>query len=463
MQRLKSGSNALKLGVKGMLSNLERPVVDGLFALLLGAVFVGVGWLSARHDHYWDWTVSRTNSLSPDSVAILKRLDAPLRATVFIDPGDPLARTIEGLLARYAQIVSRMDIKLTDPQLFPEQARDARVSIAGQVLFEYRGRRETVSEIGERSFSAAIARLSTTQAPWVAVLEGHGERRIDGEAPADLGRFGQELQDAGFLVRQLDLATVSGVPINTHLVLVSTPGIALFPGEAERLGEYLNRGGNLLWLLDPGPLNGLEVLADQLGIGILPGTVVDARAAAFGVDTPAVAVISDYPDDPLAGGLSAPALLPGAVAFETRTAPGWTLSSYLVTGEESWNETGRIEGNVYRDEVVGEQEGPLPVALALTRPLGADGRVQRVLVVGDGDFLSNAQIGAYGNRALGLKMLRWLSGEEGLLALPPTPDPAEGLELKPNRRLLLGLGSLVLLPALFVTSGLLVRWIRSRG
>jgi len=455
--------NTLTLRVREALAGLERPLVDGLFALLLTAAFVAAGWLAARHDHYWDWTGSRSNSLSPESLAILERLDAPLRAAIFIDPRDSLAKTIERLLARYAQALPEMEVKLTDPQLFPEQARDARVSISGQVLFEYRGRRETLSEIGERAFSAAIARLSTTQAPWVAVLEGHGERRINGEAPADLGRFGQELKDRGFLVRQLDLATVADVPVNTHLALVSTPDIALFPGEAERLGDYLNRGGNLLWLLDPGPLNGLEVLTGILGIAVLPGTVVDARGAAFGVDTPAVAVISDYPDDPLAGGLKAPALLPGAVAFGTTTAPGWTLTSFLATGEESWNETGRIEGDVYRDEVVGEQAGPLPVVLALTRPLGDDGRVQRVLVAGDGDFLSNAQIGAYGNRALGIRMLSWLSGATGLLALPPEPDPAEGLELGPSRRLLLGLGALVLLPGLFVTAGLAMRWVRSRG
>jgi hypothetical protein len=103
------------------------------------------------------------------------------------------------------------------------------------------------------------------------------------------------------------------------------------------------------------------------------------------------------------------------------------------------------------------------VVLALTRPLGEDGRVQRVLLVGDGDFLSNAQIGSYGNRELGLRMLRWLSGEDGLLALPPDPDPAQGLTLDQDKRLLLGLGSLVLLPGFFLTAGLAVRWFRGRG
>ena len=442
---------------------VERPLADGLFAVLLLATAIALGWLAARHDGYWDWTVARSNTLSPETMAILKHVEAPLRVTVFIDPQDPLGKSIDQLLTRYRQSLPGMEVRFVDPQLFPEQARGANVSLAGQILLEYRGRRETLSEIGERGVSAAIARLGSDRAPWLAVLDGHGERRIDGEAPGDLGRFGQELEDRGFLVRSLDLATVADVPVNTHLVVVSTPAIPLFPGEAERLAQYLDRGGNLLWLMDPGPLNGLEVLADQLGIGMLPGTVVDAKAAELKADTPAVAVIADYPDDSLAGGLTAPAVLPGAVAFDSRTAPGWTLAGFLSTGKDSWNETGRVQGKISRDEVIGEQAGPLPVVLALTRPLGDQGRIQRVLVVGDGDFLSNAQLGAFGNRALGLKLLRWVSGEDGLLPLPPVPQAAEALTLTPNRRLLLGVGTLGLLPALFLVAGLTVRWSRSRG
>lgn len=449
--------------LRDLVGILNRPLADALFALFLLGIAIGTGWLAARHDHYWDWTLERSNSLAPETLVILERVEAPLRATVFIDPQNPLLKTIERLLARYDQVSPEMEVEVVDPQLFPEQARDAKVSVAGQVLLEYRGRRETLGEIGERALSAAIARLTAARAPWVAVLEGHGERRIDGEAPADLGRLGKELEERGYLLRPLDLATVPDVPINTHLLVISTPTIPLFPGEVERLADYLNRGGNLLWLLDPGPLNGLEVLADQLGIGILPGTLVDAAAAAFGLESPAVAVISQYPADSLSDGLKDPALLPGALAFEPRVAPGWTLATYLASGVESWNETGRLQGNIDRDEVVGEQAGPLPVILALTRQRDDGQRAQRVLVVGDGDFLSNAQIGAQGNLALGLKLLRWLSGEEGFLALPSNPDPGEGLELTSSRRWLLGLSSLVLLPAFFLTAGLSVRWVRSRG
>ncbi len=453
----------LRTLVRDGLVRIERPLADWTYGLLLLAIAIGAGWLVARHDGYWDWTAAGSNSLSPESLEILERLDAPLRATVFIDRHDPLGQTIERLLARYAQAYPRMEIGFVDPQLFPEQARDAKVSLKGQILLEHKGRRETLSEIGERSISAAIARLSSTRARWIAVLEGHGERRMEGQEGKDLGRFVQELKERGFLVRSLDLATVADVPVNTHLVLISTPDIPLFPGEAERLGQYLDRGGNLLWLMDPGPLNGLEVLTDQLGIQVLPGTVVDADAARLGLETPAVAVISEFPNDPLSAGLRAPALLPGSAAFGAEVAPGWTLAGFLASGADSWNETGRIEGDIYRDEVVGEQPGPLPVVLALTRQLPGDDRVQQVLVAGDGDFLSNDQLGAYGNRALGLKMMRWLSGSEGMLDLPPDPAQAEGLSLTPARRLLIGIGSLVLLPGLFLASGLAMRWVRGRA
>ena len=55
------------------------------------------------------------------------------------------------------------------------------------------------------------------------------------------------------------------------------------------------------------------------------------------------------------------------------------------------------------------------------------------------------------------------SGEDGLLPLPPDPEPPPGLTLDHTRRLLLGVGSLILLPGLFLTAGLTMRWARSRG
>ncbi|MTW22353.1 GldG family protein [Allochromatium palmeri] len=449
--------------IQAFIHRFERALADTLFTLLLLSCVVASGWLVARHDQYWDWTQSDSHQLTLESRVILERLEAPLRLTVFADPSSPLARMIGQLLERYVQANPDLEIRYLDPRRFPEQAREAEVSLQGQILIEYRGRRETLTEIGERSISAAIARLTRARHAWVAVIEGHGERAIGGEYDADLGRLGRELVELGLIARPLDLATASVVPDNTGLVVLSQPRLPPFPGEVEALIDFLDRGGHLLWLMDPGPPSGLEPLLEHLGLTPLPGQMVDPDAASLGLGTPAVALIADYPQHPLTKGLVAPALLPGALGFETQVAPGWMLSTYLSSGTESWNETGTLAGPLTRDEVVGERAGPLPVVLALARTLPESEREQRLVVVGDGDFLSNAHLNRQGNRALGLALLRWLSEGEDLPELPPLPTVAEPLELDATQRTLIGLGAVGLLPGLFLIGGLAMRWSRWRG
>lgn len=449
--------------IRAIVRRFERALADTAFMLLLLGCVVAAGWLTARHDRQWDWTQSEAHRLTRESRLILERLEAPLRLTVFADPQSPLARRIGQLLERYAHEDPDLEIRYLDPRRFPEQAREAEVSLQGQILLEYRGRRETLNEIGERSISAAIARLTRPRHAWVAVIEGHGERAIDGEHDTDLGRFGRELLELGLIARPLDLTSIDAVPDNTRLVVLTQPRLPPFPGEIEALIDFLDRGGHLLWLLDPGPPSGLEPLLEHLGLAVLPGQVVDPKAVRLGFGTAAVALVEDYPAHPLTEGLNAPALLPGALAFESQVAPGWMLSTYLSSGAESWNETGTLSGPLTRDEVIGERAGPLPVVLALARALPESEREQRLIIVGDGDFLSNAHIDRQGNRTLGLALLRWLSEGEDLPELPPPPTVAEPLELDETRRALIGLGALVLLPGLFLIGGLGMRWYRWRG
>lgn len=441
----------------------ERQVADWVFYLLLSAAVVLGGWLGARHDRYWDWTASGRNTLSAASAAVLGSLDAPLRITVFLDRGHPLAKPIEQLLARYRRARADLEVTYLDPQVFPEQARAADVSLLGQMLLEYRGRRETLRELGEEALTAAIARLSRDEAPWVVILEGHGERRIDGATGADLGRFGEVLRAQGFRLQPLDLATQPAIPDNTRLLVLSTPAIALFPGEAQRLVEYLDSGGNLLWLMDPGDLGGLEPLAEHLGIERLPGRLVDANVRELNIEDPTVAMVAHFPDHALTGGLSSPALFPGSAAFLARSASGWTVATPLKTMEKSWNETGPVRGEVAREEELDERPGPLPLALALTRQTADSAGEQRVLIVGDGDFLSNAHLNNTGNRGLGMRMIQWLTAPAGAESVPPRDLPDRELQLTRNQVLAIGGGFLVVLPGLFLTAGLIIRWRRRKG
>lgn len=441
---------------------IERRLADLVFYLLLAAAVVLAGWLGARHDWYWDWTSGGRNTLSAESVAVIKRLEGGLRVTVFLGRNHPLAKSIERLLARYQEAGGDLSVSYVDPQLFPDRARAAQVTALGQLLLEYRGHRETIDQIGEAPITDAIARLTRDDIPWIAVLEGHGERRIDGKDAGDLGRFAGLLGARGIRLQPLDLVTEPAVPGNTRLLLLSTPRIALFPGEAKTIIRYLDQGGNLLWLMDPGALEGLDPVAEHLGIQRLPGELVDANVRELNIDDPTVAMVKDFPDHPVTRGLSGPALFPGAVSFRSRASPGWTVAAPLRTQTNSWNETGPIKGEVSRDPAREEHPGPLPVALVLTRPAPRGQGQQRVIVVGDGDFLSNANLATAGNRALGLRMVEWLTAPPGSVQVPERVLPDRGLALTRSEIVTVGGGALIGLPSLLLLIGLLIRWRRGR-
>ncbi len=447
----------------------QRRLADGLYALLLIALVLLIGWLSARYNPYLDWTQRGEHTLSAESLALVAELNEPLLIRVFISEQHRLVQRIEQVLLPYRQAASTIRIEYIDPERHPELARDFEVKRLGQLVLAYRGRYETLTTLNQTTLTNAIARLTLDQSPWIAVLEGHGERAIDSGASTDLGQFAAVLEGRGFRLQPIDLARFYQIPDNTDVLLLTTPTIALFPGEIEAIIDYVAQGGNVLWLLDPGELRGFAPLADVLGLLPLPGQVVDASARRFGAATPTVAVVSDWPAHPLGGGAAstdptpAAALFPGALAFEPVAAPDWEIEAQLRTSEHSWNETGAITGTIERNPERGEQAGPLTIGLALTRPFPLPDqpqRQQRILVLGDGDFLSNAALHHGGNRAFGLRMMYWLAG---LDALQPFSEPeTASMRLTLTRGLIIAFGGLVVIPVGLIVIGMRLRFQRGR-
>jgi ABC-type uncharacterized transport system involved in gliding motility auxiliary subunit len=436
-----------------------------LFYLLLLSAAALLAWLSLRHVWYWDWTESRRNSLALESAALLQQLEAPLLLTSYAPDNPQLRGRILRLLERYHRArPERVQIHFVDPELHPDQARAAGVELAGELVLEYRGRRESLRTLSEGHISNALQRLIGRPERWIGALTGHGERSLSGKANHDLGDFGTALEQRGYRIQPLDLAETAAIPDNLGLLVLAGPRVDLLPGEVQRLRDYLAAGGNLLWLLDPDGLFGLEALAGDLGIEPLPGHIVDANVRELGVDDPSVALVSRYPDHAATRGFELMSLFPMAAALESTSTGAWRATPLLSTLPRSWNETGPIQGQVRRDEEQGERAGPLALGIALERqfttPAGA--REQRTLVVGDGDFLANAFLANVGNRELGLRLLRWLLEEDLLLEIPPREAPDRELHITRNLALALGAGSLVAAPLGFLVIGLLIRRRRNR-
>ena len=125
----------------------------------------------------------------------------------------------------------------------------------------------------------------------------------------------------------------------------------------------------------------------------------------------------------------------------------------------SWRETGDLNAAVGFDEGR-DSPGPLDVVVALERASARD-RGQRVLVVGDADFLSNAYLGLDRNRALGDAAISWLVHDDAMIDVPAFAATDLAFEPSNGARAAIALAAPIVLPLIVFAAGAW-RWRRRR-
>ena len=442
-------------------SRVQVAAQNGLFLVLFLAAIGLAAWLSTQYVYHADWTYGRRNSLSEASVKLLATLKEPPVFTAYVRSDSPIREPLQRFIANYQRARKDVRLQFVDIDTDPQAARAAGITSDGEVVLSYAGRTETLTQINEAEVGNALQRLARSSERYVVYLTGDGERDLNGQHNFDLGEFGKQLADKGFKLEPLNLAANPTVPVNTAVLVIAGPQVKLLPGMVGIIRDYVKQGGNLLWLDDPGPLYGLEPLAKDLGVTFGNGTIVDADTQLFGISDPKVLVVPKYSEQSaITQGLGTVTLFPAATSVEEDPKSGWQADAFLETLSRSWLETGTLQGAVNYDPKRGDKLGPLAIGLGLSRRLKG-GHEQRVVVTGDGDFLSNAYLGNVGNLDLGLDILNWLSHDDSYIDINPRPAPDLVLSLTPLEQGFIGFGFLLVLPLLLIFTGIGV-WVRRR-
>ena len=429
-----------------------------LLALILLTAVVGwSAWLSSNHRYQWDWTAGARNSLSLSSQVLLERLDNPVIITAYTS--NTLRQRIQESLARYRRYKPDLTVRFVDPESVPDELRRLGITTDGELRIEYEGRAEHVPQHTEQAITNALHRVARSGERWIVFVTGHGERDLLGRANHDLGMFGDSLEQRGYLIQPITLTEVREIPANTALLVIAGPRVALLDEEAKTLEAFLDRGGNLLWLAEPGPLNGLKGLADRLGLRFGPGQIVDPTTPMFGVTESTFPVVSRYPPHPVTAKFNLITLFPESVAVTAQSNDEWRSTAIITTSEKAWSETTKpyVQGEF---EAETDQPGPLSLGLAMEPASDDVVTGQRIVVIGDGDFLSNAYLGNGGNLDLGFNIINWLSHNDELIALPAKIAPDLSFSLSKTGAIILAIGSLFVAPALLFGTGIMIWWKR---
>ncbi|MDR2130165.1 MAG: Gldg family protein [Odoribacteraceae bacterium] len=308
----------------------------------------------------------------------------------------------------------------------------------------------------EREISAAMKRLVTPPAR-VLFVAGHGERDPAGAGDRDYQAFvsrrsfRHSLVNQGFDARAARLDTLAAAALDATGILVITAGQTPFtPGEIERVHRFVARGGNLLVLGEPGAGRFLNPLVAPLGLrfreealsqpregfdaALLAGEITGAAALLL----PGLAGVREKDER---------VTLPGAVALERAGERGFRVHPLL--------------------SAPGDTTASRVTALALARRAGAG--EQRVIVAGDADCFSNAELMITregirsGNFTFLVEAFRWLSGDEFPVDTRRPAPRDTSLSLPFSAMKWVRLVFCWLLPLSIVAGFLLARWRRRAG
>lgn len=444
-------------------SQLYYRMQHAAFVILLLLLAALLGYLATQARWQWDVSQNARNSLSEASVEILQKLQGPVQVTAYATEqhaqfGD-IRKIIADFIALYQRVKPDLSLTFIDPTEQPKLTQEAGVHMNGEMVVSFNERREHLTVINEQAFSNILMRLVRAEDKLIVALGGHGERKLDGNANYDLGEFGKQLRKNGFVSQQLNLAIEQEVPANASALIIASPQVDLLSGEVDKLLNYIDRGGNLLWLVDQESLRGLLPLTERLRLTLTPGVVIDPQAAQLKAPH-TFALGTSYGQHVITNGFDYITVFPFARQVLIDENAEWSSVALVEAAQQGWVETGDLDGEIMYDQAM-DVAGPVSIAAALTRTI--QDHEQRIVVVGSGHFLANAYLGNGSNLDFGINLINWLTGDEELIVIQPRATLDSNLLFGEFGLTLIVIGFLVVLPVFFLVSGFAIWWRRRRS
>ncbi len=463
----------------------------GNMALFIVAVLgiLGVAnYIVYKNTARWDLTKNRRFTLSDQTQKVVKGLKADLNITHFFVTDERTARLtqeIQDRLTEYAALSKHVKVRHVDVRKEPAEARRLDVKAVPTLVFDYGNKREQTSTTSEQDVTNTIIKVTREGKKAVCFVKGEGER--ESSDTSDRGYSGAKaaLEKSQYETRDVSLTRESKVPEACRVVVVPAPEKDLVPDAVAALREYVSSGGRAVVMLEPefkGPLPNLDALIKEWsadpGRDVVLELYTRLTAAGFVNVAAEQVVVEQYPFHEITKDFPFSTRFDGArsITGAPSPPPGVTVQNLIQSSEASWATTnlalqGPIEFKEGRDK-----KGPATIGVAITRrdpspaPTPSPGGESpappesRVVVFGDADFASNALLQYQGNESFLLNTFAWLAGETDLISIRPR-DPEDhklSIVAGSGSHAVVSLGSLIVLPGLFVVWGV-VNWWRRRA
>jgi ABC-type uncharacterized transport system involved in gliding motility auxiliary subunit len=331
--------------------------------------------------------------------------------------------------------------------------------------------KQTVASTTESDITGAIVRLMNPGANVVYFLTGHGEFPIDGGSDQSYTELKTTLEARNYKVESLNLLIDGQIPQDANVIVIAGPDEPLSSEEVNLLDEYLQSGGSLVVMENPGIITNFGTDDDPLAgylsntYGVILGNdvVVDVTGnqvyqnAFFVIGTPSGVHEITNPISSLVTGFNYARSLSTNDSIENE----FTKTKLVFTADQSWGETDMAslqDGSAQYDPDV-DMIGPVALAVSVQ----GTSNDERLVVFGNSDFATNAGFGWYGNGDLIINSIDWAAKAENLISLTPKQTVNRTLVQPQGYTMgLILLASLIILPGVVIVAGIIAWLIRRK-
>jgi gliding-associated putative ABC transporter substrate-binding component GldG len=436
--------------------------------LLVAVIVIIVNILSENYNFRIDLTEDKEYTLSKATREILKTLDKPVTITAYFSKDLPpnignISGNLKDMLIEYGSRSGGMVVyKFVNPNENDELEREAVQNGIQPIMINVREKDQVkqqkaylgaVVSMGdekeqipffqpgsamEYALSTAIKKLSVTEKPSIALIQGHGE------PPA--GDLSQVYAELGILynVQPLTLTDTAIIPEKYKTIAIIRPTDTIPPSQLLILDNYLATGGNIILAMNRVEGNftnamgtsvsvGMEEWLRKKGITISDNFIVDANCGAVTlqqqqgsftmssqIQFPYLPVIHKFADNPITKGLEGISLqFASPITFSGDSALKFTPIAF------SSDKSGSLKSPLYFDIQKQWQLSDFPmqglVVAAILEGKLSGNKESKLVIISDGDFaVGSARSGQQlpkDNISFLVNSIDWLSDDTGLIDL----------------------------------------------
>lgn len=461
---------------------------NGSYSVLLTVAVVAVviiinlivGEIPSKYTQI-DVSDEKLYSITDQTEEFVKALENDIEIYFIVQSGNE-DTTIEKMLTRYKDASKHIKVEKKDPVLYPNftsqytqdtLSENSMIVVSGDKskVLEYSSLYETEVDYttyssqttgfdGEGQLTSAISYVISDDTPVLYTLEGHGEQAVSSS-------FSEAVDKNNIDIQSLNLLTEESIPEDTAALMIAAPTNDISQEETELIIEYLENGGKALIFSDYSTEkfpNFMSIL-ESYGVTTEEGVILEGDSKNYISQTPYYIVPNirdtDITQDVLSN--SRYVLMPIAQGIKKLDSYRDTLNieTLLSTSDSAYSKIDVENMSQYAKES-GDISGPFDVGVAITETAGSE--QTQIAYFSSYNIMEDSanQMVSGGNIEMVMSALSWMCKEEGSsISIPSKSLQLESLTLTAYDVSMWSIVTLVLIPGLFLVSGLVI-WLRRR-